>query len=318
MIRIGLFAFALASAVPAALAQTPSKIQSKQVFTPAPTKALPRDEPPPHAVGRFRVTITGFVAVEQTWDDSLQRDGKDDEVFLLTETRLIQATDNVPSVIEQTSARSLVMGDTNGFQPEDRIRAGQASEDGGIQSGNKVGTTGTRLGEPRENRIPMRVWEGEIQDNMSVLIVPTIWEWDGAPSALEQLVGNLLVPVNIIAGAFDGAAMMPDRRRDSSSDNNLFVSRFSEMLTARDVVGSSEVQEQTVVGTQADRPIGMTKGNGNTYRFDPWVISFGLKGARTAAAFDRGYGPGVIVLHYVDGPALNGKYDLYLQVEELP
>ena len=320
MTRSVLLAIALACAAPAALAQVPSKLQPKQAFAPASSFAKPvaLQQTPGVGVGRFRVTITGLVAVEQTWDDAMQRDGKDDEVFLLAEARLIQITDNVPSAITQRVVRSLVMGDTNGFQPEERIRAGRASEDGGIQSGDKIGTTGTRNGEPREDRIPLKVWEGDIYDDMSLMIVPTIWEWDGAPNGLEQLSRSFLGAIDFIGAGADSAGDLPSSHSRGVDQGYPFLKRYSEMLTVRDVVGAGEAQEQTVVGTQADRPIGMSRTVGNAWHFDPWVISLGPRAARDLAQHDSGNGPGVIVLHYEDGPALHGKYDLYLQVEQLP
>ncbi|MEO8161695.1 MAG: hypothetical protein ABI588_09770 [Arenimonas sp.] len=296
---------------------TPAFAQSKPPSKPYALPAMSTKPPVESGPVRVRVSIVGFVAVAQTWDDAMQRDGKDDEVFLLAEARRFQVADNVASAAGVDIVRSLVMGDINGFRPEDRIRAGHASDDGGIQTGDKVGTTGTRHGTPRADRLPLRIFEGELYGGMSLLVVPTIWEWDGAPGPLEQLARGMLAPLDVAGASFDIAAAEIGRSERGADTGLGYLGRYSELLGVRDVVGVNEVQDQTVVGTQADRPIGMSQAGGGKYRFDPWVIRLGPQGVRNAAARDRGLGPGVIVLHYEDAPALRGKYDLYVQIEDL-
>ena len=298
----------------------PAQAQSKVKPAALPVIMQKQAPPPAPAVKRYRVSITGFEAEQATWDDAMQRDGKDDEIFLMAETRELYNNDGTPYVGPAQTMRSMVMGDTNGFQPEDRLRAGHASDEGGIRTGDKVGTTGTRYGEPRKDRIPMLVWEGELRPDMAVMIVPTIWEWDGAPTFLEGLGVSLLEPINTIGDGEDRIASERAERlgmRDFPQFLHGEIRRYSEMEVGRNVIGTNVVQQAHVVGTQADRPIGMDSDNG-TFRFDPWVLTLGHGTIEGIAHNNMGYGSGVIRLPYFDAPALRGRYQLYLQVEEMP
>jgi len=299
---------------------SPAAAQNKSMKLPV---LVPQVAPvAPEPVHRYRVSITGFVVEEQTWDDAMQRDGKDDEVFLLAEVRQINGNDGAARVGRPETVRSMVMGDVNGFQPEERLRAGHASEDGGLRTGDKVGTTGARRGEPRGDRIPLRLWEGELHPGMGVMIVPTIWEWDGEVTDIERIGRNLLGPLDAIGSAgFDWAGSEPGKHIDSGKQFPQFASsgelrRYSETEVGRNVVGTNVVQEHSVVGTRADRPIGMELVAGS-YRFDPWVLMLGHGNAGILAHNESGFGPGVIPLPYIDSPALHGRYQLYLQVEEI-
>ncbi len=316
---------ACALALPSpALAQ--SKGSSKQVVLPV---QLPAVEPPPapdaprERVHRYRVSITGFVVEQQTWDDAMQRDGKDDEVFLLAEVRTIQMGGAGPQVSAPVTVRSIVMGDVQGFEPEDRLRAGQASDDGGLRTGDKVGTVGQRRGEPRNDRVPLLLWEGELYEGMAVMVVPTIWEWDGDVGNLERLGRNLLAPLDAAGAAgFDSMAGMPGKHIHGSQQFPQFVGtgeirRYSETQLGRDVVGTNQVQAHSVVGARANRPIGMELAPDGLYRFDPWVITLAYGTAGSVAWGETGYGRGVYRLPYIDAPALNGRYQLHVQVEEL-
>ena len=217
--------------------------------------------------------------------------------------------------------RSMVMGDVNGFQPEERIRAGHSSDEGGLRTGDKVGTTGQRQGEPRSDRIPLLLWEGELYEGMGVMIVPTIWEWDGEVSNLERIGRNFLTPFDVVGGAFDHEASRPSEHIGSGKQFPVFsrsgeLRRYSETEVGRNVVGANAVQEQSVVGTRADRPIGMELVGGS-YRFDPWVLTLTHGSAGDIARADFDYGPGIIRLPYIDAPALHGRYQLFLQVEQI-
>jgi hypothetical protein len=298
----------------------PAQAQSKVKPAALPVIMQKQAPPPAPAVKRYRVSITGFEVEQATWDDAMQRDGKDDEIFLMAEWRELYTSDGTPHVGPAQTVRSMVMGDINGFQPEERLQAGHASDEGGIRAGDKVGTIGNRRGEPRKDRIPLLIWEGELQPDMAVMIVPTIWEWDGAANDLDWLGTKLLEPINTFGDGEDRIAWEaaePLGRRDFPQFVHGEIRRYSEMEVGRNVIGTHVVQEAHVVGTKADRPIGMDSDNG-TFRFDPWVLTLGLGTIEGIARNNMGYGYGVIRLPYIDAPALRGRYQLHLQVEEMP
>ncbi|HTL69279.1 MAG TPA: hypothetical protein VL200_16555 [Lacunisphaera sp.] len=129
--------------------------------------------------GRYRVTFLGVECVHETKDDMLQLDGKRDEIFAGAYVATVARNQGLPK--NTTAFHTKVMGDTNGFP--DRIRAGTASDQGGIQTGDFVpdssiktpyiGVKGTT------DRFPLAVWEGELVDNGDIVtIAPTVFEWD--------------------------------------------------------------------------------------------------------------------------------------------
>ena len=150
--------------------------------------------------GRFRVILTGFSVNRQTNDHILEADGKGDEVYILAEVAQYDGvwslhgqvwTDRERSGLPVLSARgklklrrslaSVLMGDANN-QEAPRIKAGSAGDMGGFRTGDRFPTSEPwRLtGTPSANRLPMLLWEGDLRrDNDLVIIIPTIWEWDG-------------------------------------------------------------------------------------------------------------------------------------------
>ena len=96
--------------------------------------------------GRYRVTVNGFTVHHETKDDALQLDGKRDEVYVTVQVAVVDRTRRVRM---SSTARTKVMGDVNDHNG--RIRAGSASREGGIRTGDDVpGPEPWRLrGEPR-------------------------------------------------------------------------------------------------------------------------------------------------------------------------
>ena len=133
----------------------------------------------PHR-GRYRVVLNGFTAYRQTFDHPLQIDGKGDEVYFATYVARFDTTS--PSLVDHEVITSKVHGDVNGF-PE-RKQVGLASGRGGIKSGDSYPFPAPfkRIGEVSRDELPMLLWEGELtQGTSAVLIVPTVWEWDDNP-----------------------------------------------------------------------------------------------------------------------------------------
>ena len=130
--------------------------------------------------GRYRVVLNGITVNRQTYDHFLQIDGKGDEVYFAT---YVATFDTATSdVVSHDVVTSKVHGDINGF-PERKL-VGMASGRGGIVTGDKYPfpTPFRRRGEPTTDELPMLLWEGElVQGQSAVVIAPTIWEWDDNP-----------------------------------------------------------------------------------------------------------------------------------------
>ncbi len=257
-------------------------------------------------VGRFRVTLTGFTVNHQTDDNILETDGKGDEVFILAEVaQYDRYTQDFPNTVSTggirlgytdslhgggnvTLRRSLVsvlMGDINNQNNPTRIQAGYASALGGLRTGDRFPTNEPWMlvSEPTADRPPMLLWEGELHRGRDlVIIVPTIWEWDGGNQPMRT---QFTQEINTYFSY-----------TTRSNQNRGFV--WSE-LTGVDAFGAG------------DRPIGMLARS-------PWApeaLSLNFDTAQRAAISSlANIGTGVFELHYL---ARGEDYSLYVKIEHL-
>jgi len=279
----------------------------KQVPKTAPkteqTPKMDEKKKPAPARGRFRVVLNGFVASSQTWDNAGQWDGKDDEVYIESNVRVIDRDGRELQV--PSSDRSQVMGDRNGYGY--RIKAGSASDLGGIRSGDMFPSNtpwARRSAAADRDRLPMVLWEGDlIAGQNAVVIIPTIWEWDGGEDMFtgwRRTIAANGAPiagtaVTFISGPAAGAAVAA----------GLQVA----LPAASNFLGD-------VIGVAGDRPIGTVK-NGSDWRFDPKILAMTYEIAQNTIANDSGKGRGIVGVEYRDAPELRGNYTLYIQVERL-
>jgi hypothetical protein len=129
--------------------------------------------------GRYLVSINGFRCINQTWDDPLEFDGKGDEVRISTLVRIYDGQGNEKVPVRETLSEEF--GDTNGNP--NRVRAGSARGGrGGLQSGDKFpdNPVDRQTAPTTYPKVPPYVvWEGDLPDDgTTVLITPSIWEWD--------------------------------------------------------------------------------------------------------------------------------------------
>jgi hypothetical protein len=291
---------------------------------------------PAHA--RFRVVLTGFANEKQTQDDPLQRDGKDDEVFLLTSLYQFQKNaapsipiqnrfpPNLPGInVALSPVRSVLYGDTNGQANPPRLRAGSASDLGGIRSGDRYPTSRPwqRVPALAADRLPLLLWEGDLVEGQNgVVIAPTIWEWDGRPELTNVWTNSFESALGDLAGGLAGLLADPWRKgtelviRDdikTEAGNRQAFMRF----------------EKTLFDSR-DRPIGLRESRdqyAGRYFFEPKVLFLTYRSAMSAAQASREWltasgavnlGSGIIPLTYQDDPGLGGSYTLFLQIERVP
>ena len=252
-------------------------------------------------VGRFRVTLTGFTVNKQSSDNILESDGKGDEVYFIIDSarydgysdrgrrtsvfellnfdRPLRANGNLT---ERQSLQSVILGDVNFQNNPPRIRAGSASQVGGLRTGDRYPTNEpwNLSGALRTDRLPMLLWEGELTAERDlVVLIPTIWEWDGGNTEM----------------------------RASYTDS------VNSYLTTSDPTFWDRIRGQDLFGA-GDRPIGLLQN------FHGWAPS-GLfltyaTAQRAATTSPSRYGTGVVELRY----AYQGKedYSIYIKIERLP
>jgi hypothetical protein len=170
-----------------------------------------------------------------------------------------------------------------------------------------------------DDRLPMRIWEGELVQGASgaenaAIIMPTIWEWDG-PDDLARRWSSLL----------NTTFHSPNiARPDDSPEIDLDI-RFGGVSLWRGHPENSSYTDAridlTIMG--ADRPIGMGYNSvSRSYTFSPRSLMLTYPIAERA--INRPYtnnGAGVIEIRYgesADDRNTGGDYSLFLLVERLP
>jgi hypothetical protein len=257
--------------------------------------------------GRFRVTMTGFTVNRQTNDNILESDGKGDEVYILGELAQYDSywefggrpglrQDSIlinlggqnglhgrGNVTLRRSLVSVLMGDVNNQNNPPRIQAGSAGGAGGLRTGDRFPSNEpwNLSGQPRADRLPMLLWEGQLRRGLDlVVIIPTIWEWDG---------GN------------------PQLRSQFTQDVNYYftVSTYQDDgFVFRSFIGGD-------IAGAGDRPIGMLGR-------DTWVpqgLTLNFDNAQRAVTSSPGrIGTGVVEMRYA---ADTEDYSLYFKIERI-
>lgn len=257
----------------------------------------------PAASGEYMVTINGFWVTSETWDHAFEVDGKGDEVYLSTGTKVLDASGNPVLDVQGGGlvSRSKVMGDTN--QQNNRLACGSRSPAGGIRSGDwcmierpwELDGIG-----PQSDRPPMKVIQTTLVDGQNSLVVsPTIWEWDGGADAYTEWTTFFRDAVNKVPPPAAGGT-------------------GAIVLTASKIGLELALAAAPIIGQAGDRPIGIQEQSGASMKFDPYVITLDYQAAEWLVNNDpSGKGKGVLELHYKDADKYRGDYSVYLQVTKL-
>ncbi|MFN2480137.1 MAG: hypothetical protein ABR554_01460 [Pyrinomonadaceae bacterium] len=253
--------------------------------------------------GRYRVTLIGFTAHNQTWDHAGQVDGKDDEVYIVSDVRMFNRAG--AEIQAPSTSRSQVMGDTNGYAY--RVKAGSASDRGGIKSGDSFpdSTPWMRRGAINRDRPPMMLWEGDLVADQNVaVIIPTVWEWDGGEDMFSGWRRTIAANGAAIGGAAVTFAYGPAAGAATATALQVALPAASNLLG-------------DVIGNAGDRPIGAQKNGSGSWVFNPRIITLTYQIAENTIANDLGKGRGVVSVPYEDSSELRGNYTLYVQVERI-
>ena len=141
----------------------------------------------PRWYGTYRVSILGFTVNRETKDDPFETDGKRDEVYLRA-----AAAERGPDGKQYgglTQLQTLVHGDINTTEwrsgPRRRIRAGSASVDGGLRTGDGFPSASPwqrSTSSNYTNTFPLEVWKGQlVQGYNTVQVAFSLWESDQRP-----------------------------------------------------------------------------------------------------------------------------------------
>lgn len=269
----------------------------------------------PRNRGVYRISIPGFRVHHETWDDALQWDGKRDEVIARAD---VFRVDQKTNTIDTNMVSTRVMGDVNRSDwVGRRVKAGSASDLGGIMTGDDVpgGMAWQLRGQPGADSLPLVVWEGQLtRDSNTVVVVPTVWEYDGVQDAFNDW-----------ATWLHG---VPGKLKSNETFKKMAGSTLELASLGLDIALDLPEDEVTGVrflgfdtGKAKDRPIGMAKTPGSDgkphFTFMPKAYVIDLAKAERELASTVGGKAGVIAVPYADDPYLWGNYEVYLKIERL-
>lgn len=258
------------------------------------------------ASGKYRVTLVGFRVNHETYDTPLETDGKGDEIRLSTSVQ--QLGPNGEAVGAARTLTTPVYGDVNNFRS--RVQAGSRSDKGGLKTGDTYPANAdpaVRHEEPRTDRLPLLLWQGELQTGKSgVAIAPTVWEVDSGDVLTAPLLGGM-------AGSAIGLAKTAG-----------IIGPIASLLPGTGLLGKATTAMAGIAANIAgtvkqfgNRPVGTTTA-GSNLQYAPQVVILTTGTAEAVLAGKAGIRPGVIEVRYHDSPGLDGDYSLYLQVERIP
>lgn len=271
--------------------------------------------------GRFRVTVTGFTVNRQTWDDILHNDGKQDEVFCVSESAILHRDYrhrpySEPRVVHD----GVVIGDTNNLAG--RRRGGRASDKGGFQTGDQhplraaldqLPARHNSNGEP-----PFIAFEGEIvQGESAGIVMPSIWEWDPPAETYNNYLDFMNDTVDGQSNFFINAARHVSPMISAPARNSL-----SDYIVSANDLGVGNIDTSVSIGTSpsgeaGSRPVGMV-WSGDRYRFTPQILVLTYEAAMLATRRGPVGSFGAVRMTYRDDERLKGDYTIVMVVERLP
>lgn len=298
---------------------------SSVCFSQISNSRLPAAKPtvlkPENTMAYFVVTINGFSCNSETWDDALERDGKRDEVYLMCKTITLQQQNGKQNIVSEQLKKTVVFGDVNNRSlQENRAQAGNADGyKGGIKTGDNVPSNQPwkKTLNPSNEYLPLLVYQGLLSsnNNTTVQIIPSIWEWDGPPDFLNKAMELINKPftdiVNLTAGNDPVRQMIVTRANQDFHFYNILLKRTP-------APGTEVIVNRNVFGDPKDRPVGMLlNAVTNQYLYFPVGLQLNYETASTIAETDMGYGKGIFGMQFRDHQDLKGDYTIYIQIEKI-
>jgi hypothetical protein len=243
--------------------------------------------PPPSQPrrARFRVSLTGFRCSRETRDNTFELDGPGDEIYQAPYVLVVDRSGATTTY--SSGAHGPIFG---------RIRTGMSfpTSTPEILSSPPIG-----LG------VPGVLFEGElVEGERAVVIVPTLWEWDGDHRQLLSFFGACTAARAEIASRV--------------------VPVMTGPLSARYVGLSTPLAGVITVPIMpegdADRPIGISVSGATGSAFRPRFIILTYESAMLSAS-DRDAYRSIRYLDaegFLDTDGFNGDYTLYVKVEQIP
>jgi LCCL domain len=277
--------------------------------------------------GRYRAVITGFRTVNQTIDDPQHRDGLMDEVYVTAASLQWNRADL--SIVRRSLIKTRTYGDaTDRIRFPDRVQAGTAGPVGGIWGGNggnadqvprEYDPAGSLVPAPLLDQFPLYVWEGTLTEGTdALLIVPSIWEWDGNPIPYNAYADNWLngpaadvlqsSPVQIQFQNPNVTSALPP------ANPGLVPANKTEEVFAN-ALNAGFGMMTALLGVSVDRPIGLGPYSTNATQYQDRLVV--VTHEKMVAVPVGGYTVVAVPFWEPADGVLNGVYTLYVRIDRL-
>jgi hypothetical protein len=187
---------------------------------------------------------------------------------------------------------------------------GSLSPSGGIRSGDSMpATAGAPLlpVTPQADQIPLLVWDGDLWDSdRGMVIVPTVWEWDGDDSNYRNWSGWLL------GTRYDWL----DKLRST-----FIRDEPQRMYPIGPKLGEDQWGIQINESSGKDLPIGYSNIGMTSLTTNARISFSSMAFLVNRAALERLLGrasTAILAMNWSTVGGVGGKYDIFLQVERLP
>ena len=327
-------AIVFAAVAPAAAASggpPPERSSQPPVASPVDMRPRPGEMAPtarPDALGRsarFRLTALGFRVERQSYDTIDQSDGRGDEVYV--RANYFEFDRNGHQLASDTR-RTALIGQRGTYQGGSSRSGGlDVSGDGGLLSGDSYPTATPWADRGRRaaaDDLPLPIWEGELIDGGNgVLVLPSIWEWDGEGATAEEVRWQTATPAAVFARRSRIAELI--RAWPARQTTPLFADFMPLGITNEGTrpIGSSRrwtafptpngVISHTVP-MQAD-PLILTYRSATDLLAGPRSYVSRTPGATTHVV---ALPAGVFPVAMTDGQDMEGDYTLFVKLERLP
>jgi hypothetical protein len=276
------------------------------------------------ASARFRLTAMGFAVERQTYDTINEADGRGDEVFVRGDVFMADAAGRLR---RQSSVRTTLIGQNGRYGGGSGQPGGlDASNPGGLITGDTYPLSSPWLEPSRARRVddlPMTLWEGElVEGENAVVVVPTIWEWDGDRATNEERRWN-----NGLHNALSlQSALIASTVRGGAAVAPLIARNFTRIHITNDgnrPIGSSRkwTNYGGVIAHTIPMQLGaivLTYARANETVARPGSYTLPVREGAEASNLSQHLPAGTIAFPMVDEQDMLGHYTLFLKLERLP
>ena len=290
---------------------------------PAPSSPPAPAPAPKPATGRYSIVLAGLMVTRESLDDALERDGKRNEVY--GAAAVVAWDRSLNRLREFRFEKTREYGDVNQFP--DRIKAGNASMQGGLSSGDRVpegfDPAGAALPAATGSQFPLLLWEGDLTAGVEAIAVfPSVWERDTDASKFEKYRANW---------SNNSPSVLMNSETMTRQSSNAAVTASTFPLDPASAVGTGAgdmfvgallgsigmpaemLALPAVLGISFDRPFGVIQDGALGFMYQERVVLITQEKLSSVPV-----GGGVTVpIQYTEPLSLGGALTLYLRIQRI-